>query len=513
MDPIDYDEPHPGEAEFDMGEGPAAQVGDMLDPIKPYIQHIVAAVIILAIVWFAYDYFFASLIEVKITLKNTEGELLRDSSLEIFAQGSAEPLFSEKNKATYIVSLKPGRYKFEAKSDDYGIEKSGFEVSQDEKAHMIELEQDLDVEIIEFEENVPDKMFVGGKTQLSVKLKNNSDKEREVELVAEKDIEGMVSTQKITISAGATETVEFELSIPSNTSVKDQKAGDKKEAVLRIKYTNEKESANFELFPNPAENISFNNLSLDASARENKDKDEGNITIKNSNKFAVENLTLTLEITSAPKNGHEEVLSWLQFSEIANEENSHEIEIANIIGSGSVRKELQLVVPLTAKKELDIKGNIILNAPYFPEPINKTLTISVKEEAEFGISLSLSQSSPIEIKWDDDIGLYENEDEILLEVKNDGQIDLKNLTFLVENDEECSLEWFEIKTNHIDQLPVGRTEELMLNISAPTAVRTHQGGSVQCNIEYRYDDPVKTTEKITKLEEGFLKVVAEPIPS
>ena len=507
MDPIDYDEPHPGEAEFDMGEGPAAQVGDMLEPIKPYIQHIIAAVVVLAIVWFAYDYFFASMIDVEITVKNTEGELLRNSSLEIFAQGSTEPLFSEKNKATYNVSLKEGSYKFEAKSDDYGVKKSGFEVSQDEKAHMIELEQDLDVEIIGFGETVPERMFVGGTTQLTVQLKNNSDKEKEVELVAEEGIEGMVSTQKITVSTGAMETVELELSIPSNTSVKDQKEGDKKEAVLRIKYTNEKESADFTMLPNPTKNISFKSLGLSASARENKDKDEGIITIKNSNKFAVNDLTLTLEITSASKNGREEVMKWLQFSKIADQENPRELKISSIDGSESVKNELQLVVPLTAKKELDIKGNIILNAPYFSEPIKETITIDVKEEAEFGLSLLISPRSPVEIGWDDTIGNYKDE-LVSLEVKNEGQIDLKNLVFSIENDADCSSDWLEFQENSIELLRVGRTEELKLTASAPLAVRG-QENSKQCTIAYRYDDPLKVGEYIEKVEVSLLEVVPE----
>jgi len=506
MDPIDYDEPHPGEAEFDMGEGPAAQVGDMLEPIKPYIQHIIAAVVVLAIVWFAYDYFFASMIDVEITVKNTEGELLRNSSLEIFAQGSTEPLFSEKNKATYNVSLKEGSYKFEAKSDDYGVKKSGFEVSQDEKAHMIELEQDLDVEIIGFGETVPERMFVGGTTQLTVQLKNNSDKEKEVELVAEEGIEGMVSTQKITVSTGAMETVELELSIPSNTSVKDQKEGDKKEAVLRIKYTNEKESADFTMLPNPTKNISFKSLGLSASARENKDKDEGIITIKNSNKFAVNDLTLTLEITSASKNGREEVMKWLQFSKIADQENPRELKISSIDGSESVKNELQLVVPLTAKKELDIKGNIILNAPYFSEPIKETLTIDVKEEAEFGLSLSVSPRSPVEIEWGE---IKYKEVLVTLEVKNEGQIDLKNLGFSIENFADCSPEWLEfLEENSIEQLEVGRTEELKLMASAPVAVRTNER-SVQCNIKYWYTNPLKASERIDGLEVSFLEIVPE----
>jgi hypothetical protein len=508
MDPMDFDDPHPETEDLNFGgESSLAQVTGMLAPIKPYIQHIVAAVVILAIVWFAYDYFFASLIEVEITVKNTEGELLSKNSLELFARGSTQPFFSGKNGSTYTVSLKPGRYNFEAKSQGYDTEKGGFDVSQDEKTHVVVLEQGLGVEIIGFKESVPDRMFVGGIAQLSVQLKNNSGQDKEVELVAEKDIEGMVSAGKITVPAGASEIVELELSIPSNTTVNEEKTGDGKEAVLRVKYTNEKESVNFLLFPNPAENISLNTLDLMASARENDNKDEGDITVRNSNKFSVDSLTLKLEITSASKNDREEVLSWLQFSEIANEENPRHMEISSIGGGDSVKKELQLVVPLTAKKELDIKGNIILDAPYFSEPIKKTITIDVQAEAEFGLSLSVSPTSPLEIKWDDTLGKYEDL-LISLEAENDGQIDLKNVVLSIENDADCSPDWLEFQENSIELLQVGKTEELKLTASAPIVVRG-QESSKQCDIEYRYDDPVQLGEYIEKTEIAFLEVRPE----
>lgn len=509
MDPSDFDEPHPGRDIISSdSEGPGIQAAEIIAPIRPYAQHIIAAIVIIAIAWFAFDYFFASLVQADISVRNTEGEALNNNSIKLFAQGSSEPFFTGDGESVYTLSLRPGNYRYEVASAGYDTKKSSLEVSQEQKSQEITLEKELGVRISGFSEAFPKRVFLGGKAVVTVQLENSSDSDKEIELVGEKGIEGLVSAQGITVPANSTEAVEVTISIPAGTTVKDTRQGDEKQAVLRIKYTTEKETASFTLLPNPASGISVNGADLRASARESKNKDEDEITVRNSNRFPVDSLSLSVEITSAVKNDEEEVLKWLQFTEIANEENPQRIEITSIPAGGSVKKELQLVVPLTAKKELGIKGNIVLDSPYLSEPIKKTLTIDVQEEAEFEISLSLSPASPVEIGWDETLGRYE-EKLVSLRVENKGQLDLKNLVFSIENDADCSTDWLDFQENSIELLRIGTQQEVKLRASAPLAVRG-QESSRNCTIHYRYDDPVSQGTYFEDSLIGFVEVSPEP---
>ncbi len=505
-----FDEPSYGSGgvEFES-EGIAGQLTSVVGPVKKFLPHIIAVVVIAAIAWFAYDYFFGSVVSVTITVKDTEGKLLDDSMIKIFAAGSSEPLFDGTGSSTYAVSLKAGTYRYEANAPGYAIKKSSFDVSSEETGPIIKLQQDIDVEIVNFEQDFPESLFVGGSKQFSVQLKNHSGSSESIELVAESDLEGyeLVGTTQITIPANSTQAVSVEIIVPASTVVKDQKNGDEKTAVLRVKYTEEQGKTDFVLYPNPGLEISLSDADFGAKARENYNKDEEEISIKNSNYFPIEDLELSVEITSSTNNDPTSVLTWFQFTEIANQEKPWRIEISSIPAKGSIKKELQVVLPMTAKKELGIKGNIVLDAPFLSEPIKETLTLDVKESAEFGIELSLSPRSPIEIEWGSTLGKYEDKI-ITINVKNSGKLDLENLVFSVANSTVCSTGWLEFIENSIDSLRTGETEGLKLNASAPIAMRG-QEQSKYCDIRHRFDNPAVAGTYAEGVEKSFIEIVPE----
>jgi len=492
------------------GESVVDQAMQALGPVRPFLPHIIAAIVIIAIGLFAFDYFVASVLNVTVTVEDTEGKLLNDSKLKIFVVGNSQPIFESQGNSTYAIQLKPGSYRYEADAPGYAIKKSSFEVSAEQTNATIRLEQDIDVEIVNFEQSFPKSLFVGGSKQFEVHLKNNSNSSETVELLAESDLEefDFVGLDTITISGNSTETVQIEIAVPASATVKDKKEGDEKSAVLRIKYTEEKGNADFVLYQNPSLEITLSDADFSAKARQNYNKDEDEISIKNNNDFPIEGLTLRVEITSATNNDPAQVLTWFQFTEIANQENPWYMEISSIPADTTIKKELQVVLPMTAKKEQDIKGNIILEAPFLSEPIKKTLTLDIKESAEFGLSLSLSPSSPIEIEWDSTLGKYE--DKMLnLRVKNEGQLNLENIVFSIANSTVCSEDWLELIENSIDLLAAGETQELKLNASAPIAVR-NQEISKYCNMRYRFDSPVVSGTYVEETEIGFAEIVPQP---
>jgi len=506
-----FDRPTYGGQEVDIGsEGIASQLTAIVGPIKSYLPYIIGAIVVLAIAFFVYDYFVASVVQVTVTLKDTEGRLLEGNELKIFAEGSNAPIFEDSGASTYAVSLRAGKYVYEASvpGSDYKTKKGSFEVSQKSREHEIRLVKDIEVEILGLEQSFPSRLYIGGTREFSVGLKNHSSSTAQIELEAEGDIIGLVDSGIISVPGNGTKDVTLSVEMSLGTSIEDLRNGDEKQAVLRVKYTSNEAKADFVLYPNPRDKISVNEASLNADAIEGDNKDEVEIKVRNRNSFPIEGITLSIEITSSRNNSSEEVLSWLQFTEIANQSNPREIEISSIPAGDTVEKELQLVLPLTAKEEPDIKGNIVIEAPFLSEPIKNTLTISVDRGAKYGIELSSLPGSPVDIEWNDALEKYEDK-VVNLKVKNTGQLELQNLVFSIANPVVCSSSWLEFVENTIDSLDAGATKELMMTASAPLAMRNYESPKL-CNIRYRYYNPIVAGAFVEDTEVGFIEIVPKP---
>ena len=485
-------------------EGIAGQAMEAIEPVKKFLPAIIAVIVIAAIAWFAYDYFIGSMLPVTLSVKDTEGKLLDESNLKVYAEGQNQPVFEDSGLATYDLKLRPGNYRYEITAPGYTVKKSTFLVSAEEKEAVATLSKDIDVEILNFEQNFPKKLFAGGKAAFSVQLKNQANSAATVELVSEGDIAGMVESGSINLPANSTQEAQLEISVPAGTAIKDSKKGDKKNAVLRVKYTAKKGQADFVLFPNPALEIKVDEAKFGAKAGE-KDSDE--ISIKNGNDFAIDDLVLTIEITSAIKNSASEARQWFQFTEVANQSNPQEIKISSIPANATVTKELQAILPATAQKETGIKGNVVLSAPYLAEPIKKTLTLDVTEGAEYGISTTLTPRSPIGIEWSETLGKYEGK-MLDLKIKNTGKLDLENIVFAVANSAICSTDWLVLIEDTIDSLPAGETKSLKLSASAPLAMRGREAPTY-CSLHYRFDDPTKAGVYAEETLTNFIEVNPE----
>ncbi len=501
-----FDDPlYSGDVEFE-NESPIGQVTGAIGPLKKFLPAIIALIVIAVIAFLAYDFFIGSVLSATITIQNIEGKMLNENTIKLYAEGQEEPMFSDSDSSIYDMQLKPGTYRYVVTVNGYDTAKSSFTISSEDKEPIIKVKKDFDIDIINFEQNFPEKLYAGSKSTFSIKLKNNSDNIAEnVELVAEDDIEKWVTATVGTIQPNSTKDVEIEITVPQNAEINDEDEGDQKTAAVRVKYITKKSNADFILYPNPAAKMDLDEASFGAKAGE---KDQDTIGIENNNKFPIEDLTLTIEITSATNNSKNEIEQWFQFTEVANRPNPQEIEITRIEARGDVEKELQIIIPITAQKEDDIKGNIILNAPYLAEPIKRTLTLDVTEGADYGVSISVSPRSPIEIEWDETIGNYE-EKIIDIKAKNTGKLDLENIVFSVANNVICDTEWLLLIENTIDSLQAGETETIKAKLSAPISMRGRES-SKHCNIRYRYDNPTITGIYVEKDLIDFIEVVPEP---
>ncbi|MBN2067548.1 MAG: hypothetical protein JW744_03710 [Candidatus Diapherotrites archaeon] len=507
--PDKFDEPHYSDEEIDLGgEGFGSQVAEMLGPAKQYLPHIIVAVVAIVAGLLLYDYFIGSYGSVTITLRDTEGEYLDDTSLKLFAEGSAQPLFSESGSSTYTISLKPGRYRYEATSPGYAVKRSSVEIAKGETTSEIELEKDIEVEITGFGSVFPERLYAGQSIELEIRLENKRGETASVQIVPEQNLEDYASeTQAVQVPGSGTAAATLTVSVPASASIDDQTEGDLKKAAVRIKYTNERASSEFTLYPNPKEKITLSSPSFSVKAIGGKNKQSRDIRITNSNRFPIENLELSIEITSSTENSKEEAKEWFQFTEVADQPEPWKLDIESIGAGKSVEKELQVIVPLTAEDELGIKGNIVLDAGYFTQPKKEPLTLDITEKASYEIELSLSPRQPYSIEWDSAIGGYE-EKIVSLNLKNSGQIELENIVVSVENDETCSTSWLVFLENSLDSLAIGQTRELKVRITAPLFQRGNES-PIHCDLHYRYDNPLELGSYVEDTIIAFIEIEPE----
>jgi len=517
--PDKFDEPRYSDEEIDLGKsGFGSGIGEMLGPVKAFLPYIMLIVLLAVVAFFAYDYFIGSVMNVTITIQDVEGSSLNKNSFKLFEGGNTQPLFSDRDSSSYTVQVKPGRYRYEINAAGYAIKRASLEIVAGDTTKTIELEKDLDVEIVGLESAFPERIFAGQALDVQVTLRNRGSKSAVVQLVPENDLaEFTDEISGITVGSNTTTVATFSVNVPASTAIKDKSNGDSKTAVLRIKYTKEKASANFTVLPNPKGNIKLNEASFRVKAIEGQNKQSKPIKITNSNRFPIEDLELSIEITSSTKHDPEKVKEWFQFTEVANQPEPWKINIANVPAGKSVEKELQVVVPLTADRELGIKGNIVLNTEYFDQPKKETLTLDITEKASHGIQLTLSPRQPYRINWDSSLSPagYETKD-ISLNVKNTGQIDLRNVFVSIENSDDCHDGWLKflgdltsLDNKTIELLAVGETEELRMQASAPTVQRGSET-PMYCDLYYRYDNPIQFGEYVEKSEPAFIKI--EPVP-
>ncbi len=508
MDGLDkFEEPSYSSAEIKIeGEG----FGGGFGSVKKFVPYIIAIVVLGAIALFAYDFFIGSVSNVSITIKDTEGTVLEDSSIKLFAAGSNEPFFTGSDASTYTVAMRPGSYRAEVKATGYAIKTVQIELGANENQKTIELEKDFDVKITGFEQAFPAKLFLGQATTVLVTVENKSDKSATVQLVLEDGLKELVEddeTGAVTIAGNSSATINIAINVKTTIKIKNEKDGDSKKAVVRVKYTKKQESRSFTLFPNPADKITLGSATFSVKAREGLNKQSKKIKVTNSNKFSIEDLNLSIEITSSTRNDEAQVLQWFQFTEIADEPKPQLISIQSIAAGSYVEKELQVIAPLSAKKEPGIKGNIVLSAGYLQQPKKSTLTLEIAEEASYGIALTLTPNQPYEIVWDDTQRKYEKKI-VTLKVKNSGQIVLQNIVLSIENDDDCSTNWLSFLESTIDSLAVGQTKELKMEATAPIVQRGNET-NMYCNVHYLFDNPVQLGEYVEDTLPAFIQIRPE----
>ncbi|MCD6478647.1 MAG: hypothetical protein J7L44_02045, partial [Candidatus Diapherotrites archaeon] len=269
---------------------------------------------------------------------------------------------------------------------------------------------------------------------------------------------------------------------------------EQKKAIARIRYLKAKKEKTFELCKTPNISLSDISFSVDPVARPKQRKD---VVIKNRSAFAVENMQISIEITSAEENNKEEVANWFSFSNAAEPKNVR--SVAMIGAKETIREPLEVTVPIWAKAET-IYGNIVVNAPFLKEPKKAKLTLVITKTPRVELKASISSSK---------VNIYSKEgipQEITVKVAviNNSDLAVENIDIEIENRDECSHDWLRpLDTLSIARIEPKKSASIALIASAPKDAQKND--VMRCILKLSYENPLPPND-IKEQNVGFVEI-------
>ncbi len=466
-----------------------------LDLIKDNLPKIIAVIAILAVAYFAYDYFIASVKEVNISVVDAEGDDVK-ASVKIYATGGEDPIHKGSGKDSFSFQIRAGEYSVKVEAPGYDDETESLTVSREENSPMkVVLEKDISIKITGF--NPPAQIIKGQTIQVPISFENKSSKTETIFLVFEEDGLNLESApQEIIVPGNGTAQATVVISVPDGFDA--GKSGKEAKIKARIKYLKEDADADIEVKPAPDIELAGDKPE-DFSANAGEFDDTEKIKIENNSKFDITDLVLEIEITDTENNkffGEEKIREWFQFVPNENSE-KWKVNIPVIEEREDLELNFYIKPPITAQQDI-IVGNFVLTADYLAVPKKTSFQLEIKKSADVQLTVKPKSSLyDFEIELDSVTGEYEIDRDQYLEVENDGSVSINNINVVVSPNCE---DWIEFQTTpNISSLSSGDDKTIFLNVSAPSG--TMVGTTIECEISYFYDDPLGgprkqgTTEK------------------
>ena len=446
------------------------------EKIRRNAKKIVAAIIVIAVLYLLYYYFIASLKKVEITIVGLDNASLDSARIEILSEDGKALFYKGKGLKHYTTTLREGRYMVIVKALDFVEKETMIDVMADEEnSFRIALEKDLKTKIKKV--YMPSRLYLGQNMNVRVILKNEGSFAEKAELKLEDGFSELLceDTGEITIRANSEEEVNIKCTVPNEFDIPRGKYSIKKNFKIRIKYTKKAISKSVEVFLAPELKANPITFRVDPAS---KPKDRKKFKIYNKSKYAVEDLNVYFEITSAKENDPEEVATWIRFAKESGEKESV-AKVNYIPPREDMELIIEVVVPPTAKEET-IYGYAVIAADFLAEPIKVPLTIEVVREVEVKLELTLS-SSHVSFT-SKDIG----KDKLLyIKVYNRGDLEVTNIRIAIENQSECTSEWLHPLTKDtIPSIPSKESREL------PYVVKANSVGIVRCVVKAIYQNPL-----------------------
>ncbi len=490
--------------------GPLDSVKEMLSPILPHWKKILALLVFLIVVFFVYDFFIGGIVEVNVSIKDTESKVISAASGSVLdSKGSKVLEFSsgiisgKLREGTYSIEFNPIP-KHKALSQEITVTRGGVSPSN------ITLSKDFDLDLLDF--SFPD-LSIGEEKEFALTRIKNKDQKKLVELSF--DLDGkefkdvFESTEFVPstfpLSPNGEDELKLRVKVKDSYRVKDKSKGDELKGQFLIKGLLKSDKTNkefsFRVFPKPETSINpTGTLSMDAKAGADLTKD---IKITNKGSIKIEKIQISIELADVGENSKDDFLNWFSLTGCENIKNCF-IDISADKQNNEFIGLLKFSPPATARQVLGT-GYLVVKKD---QSVLHKLLLEVKlKEAEILVSALLR---PLENNYKlrrDSSGNPEKK-QVSLDLENKGDLDVSKVDLQVKqgslNDfgldscESTSIINIPQKTANIFPIDLKRKGSsnskfsVPMTFSFPDAAEPSQ--KIECLIEVSFEDPKTRTE-------------------
>lgn len=475
-----YNEPRWEEAETQRPAAIGGAAGDVVETLKAKWKLIVAALVVLGLAYFVYDFFIGGVKEVTVNVENLEGTGVASAGVRIFEKSNPRPI--EAFSGTKVLKLRRGEYTIDAVASGYKAASGESCNVTDNTTCTIQLEKAAKANL---ELELPAVMLIGGKSSGKVTVTNKGNEKEEFELA----FEGGFKEKKVSASYDGpiellpeeTKTIDVTLDVGETTKPKKDETFD---GIVRLKYTKIKKTAPFKLAVFDTAKVKLGTTRLDLRKVQAGQTIDKEIKITNENKdYALTNVTYSLENFNAEINDEAQVIKWFEFTPPT---------MIDEIQPGKENAQVltvRLNAPTNAYSD-KITGRLVLKTEVWQKEVPITFELVAKE-----VEIELSGiSDTYTLRKDSSTGTYEKKTDQIV-IRNKGNVEMEQVKIDIAPGQGCDSSWAALLGDKLYSSipPGGKAEGTRIEVKAAPQVPAFQ--SQICTIVIIYSDPRNPVER------------------
>lgn len=451
---------------------------------------ILILIIIIGAGFFALDFFVFSIKQVSFTVTDTEMSGLSGTGVKIFDSSGNE---IQKIAGGQIISLRAGNYTASVTKAGYK-QKIGVNVFVQENPTEIsvELEKDFDIELEV--DDFPSNLVEGQITGFFVTVRNNKQKEEQIDLVFEGALDSryMRTNYPNPILAISGESRVF-IEINLKETIKESLIRDGLKGTIRIRGLNNskaKKQVVFDLSSFDRRDIRISGTLRFGRVTEGKTGGPKEITITNKLEFDLKDVSFEVDIKGVQFSLPSNVENWFSFD--------REVPINSIAAGDKTKVGLLVEIPIgeipfeRSSEQETISGKLFIRTSFWEEEVDIDL---IAEKSTVKLSL-IGISQTISISYDSSLGKFPVQSKILT-LKNQGELPLN----LINLSATCTTSGNWIPSNIVSfnqtfftEILASSEAQTSYTLKLPTAA--NRGDVVNCTINTKYNDPRDNTQRL-----------------
>ncbi len=400
---------------------------------------------------------------------------------------------------THTFTLSPGTYTYRVMATGYTTKNGSITIPNmngSERVNSIEIKLEKDIDVSLQATLSAQKIYQGQTIDGEIEITNNAEEVIQGEtLIAEqsKSVFDVIFTPSvIDLSAGGATRVSFSVTINSKQTLNETMENNS--ITIRVKGTNIKSIVKLDASPALAKSEiqllgpvsgTITDSSLTAGSR----KTITTLKLKNNTKrnISLENVLVKIEANT----GYEDKLDWFEFGQYYQEKNKF---LINSVGKGLTEQIVLNVEPeIDAIVGDEFRGTLTISSLSLQEDLVYDMIFTIKNAREASLALTTNPSFSSTCT---DSGCSEILTTNKIILKNTGTDKIENILIGIDtelSDGDC-LAWLSVESTNVVSLNPNESTNLKIGI---TPTNNPEKANTECYLDWTFDDPIHTGEKIT----------------